>query len=85
MLYLSSVAWSFRQLHQTRNAQVTALVVYAFYLKIGYALLMRTINSMKLTKKGLGRQTRINMKLSLLDNKTNLEKVCGTIVFKVFA
>ena len=36
------------------------------------------INSTKLTKKGFGRHTGINMKLSLLDNKTNLEKVCGT-------
>ena len=46
---------------------------------------MYKIKSMKITKKGLGRHTRINMKLSLLDNKTNLEKVCGTIAFKVFA
>ena len=46
---------------------------------------MYKIKSMKITKKGLGRHTRINMKLSLLDNKTNLEKVSGTIAFKVFA
>ena len=31
-----------RNLTSDWNAQVTALVVYAFYSKIGYALLMRT-------------------------------------------